>query len=93
VDPLEMLAEVKSAASLDEAYHLTTFKAYRASAAGNLSEVTIQILDGGPEMGERRYTVMVQDDKGRRVSGTARPTVRAALQSVPWFPIEDRRTP
>ena len=51
MDTAELLGRVKSAAGLFEAYEVRTVTGYRNAKDGGVQEVTIRILDAGPDSG------------------------------------------
>ena len=93
MDGMDMLPQVKEAAGLEEAYHVTTFRGYRTTARGRHQQVTVEVLDGGPEMGLSRFTVKAYGDDDTTATGNAGDTLHAALRHVHWFRLDGRHTP
>lgn len=66
-----------------EAWHRTDFTVY----TGHGHEVTVAILDGGPENPNARYCAKATTEDGRQASGNACESVQTALQIVHWHEI------
>ena len=90
-DPLEMLPMVARAAKLSEGYHLTTFRGYRRDRSGRMCEVTVEVMDRGPDH-PHRYVILATDDLGRTAAGDGAGDLRDALASVRWYRL-DREPP
>jgi hypothetical protein len=88
MDPLEMLKQVKAAAGLDEAYHVTTFKGYRPTKQGGAFGVTVEIWDDGTDRGDTRYVARAIDEHRRTATGIPSSTVAEALASVDWSELD-----
>ena len=68
-----------------DAYHVTTFRCTRIKKSGGTQGVTIEILDGGPQINQGfRYTCIVRSHDGKEASGNPESSVDAALAGVHW---------
>ncbi len=72
---------------LSEAAHVTTFKCYRKTADGRTQEVTVEILDAGPEVEGDRYRCVARSD-GKAASGNPHDRVEVVLSSVHWWDLD-----
>jgi hypothetical protein len=88
MDPIEMLKQVKAAAGLDEAYHVSRFKGYRPTKQGGAFEVTVEVWDSGPHRKDSQYVVRAVDEHGRMATGIPRSTLAEALASVQWIELD-----
>ncbi len=84
MDVAELLGRVKSAAGLFEAYEVRTVTGYRNAKDGGVQEVTIQILDAGPDFGGHRHQVIATDEQGRSAAGNPMDSIGDALAVVHW---------
>jgi hypothetical protein len=67
--------------------HSTTFKCDRRLSNGSRQEVTIEILDAGPDSGERyRVSAISNDDKIAGGNGTD--NVDSAIRLVSWSDLD-----
>ena len=66
------------------AAHVTTVKCYRETADGRTQEVTVEILDVGPEVEDGRYSCVARSDDGKAASGNPADRVEVVLSSVHW---------
>lgn len=69
---------------LQAAYIVHTFRCWRDTKDGGAEEVTVSILDRGPEARASRYTCEVTTADGRRASGNANDNVQVAIAVVHW---------
>ncbi len=88
MDPSEMLAQVKEAAGLDDAYHVTTFKGYRPIEGTGAALTTVEVWDRGPGAGASRFTVLARDELGRSATGAPQATLDQAMAAVPWSDLD-----
>ena len=83
-----ILDQVKQAAGLFEAYHVTTIKGFRRDNQGTERPITVEIWDAGaapePSRRDARYFVQAHDDRGRSAGGNSAATVEAAIAKVHW---------
>ena len=68
-------------ASMFEIYEVTRFVGYREGESGVPEEVTIEILDLGPDVSER-YTCHASTEDGKEAGGNPAATLEEALGIV-----------
>lgn len=83
MDPIDAIAEIKNVAGFYEVYHKTTFKCYRRAKDGDPQEVTVEILDAGPEVNKRFHCKATSKD-GKRASGNPGATIGDVLYTLHW---------
>ena len=88
-----MLAQVKEAAGLDEAYHITTFRGYRPTKGAGAALTTVEVWDRGPHAGTSRFTVLAHDELGRSATGDPQTTLDRAMTAVQWSDLDDDPNP
>ena len=82
--------EIKALNSLRELnifsgiYHLTTFQCDRTAKNGNIQEVTVEILDAGPNHSGSRYFVSAISKDGKIASGNSMKDLDTAIKLVHW---------
>jgi hypothetical protein len=64
------------------------FRCFRETKDGGTEEVTVTILDRGPESGGTRYLCEVTTEDGRRASGNASDNVQVAISVVHWYKLD-----
>jgi len=84
MEPLSVLKKLKDTAGLSEAFHITYYEGYRKTKKGGKQEISIKILDAGPESGKNRYTIVAELEDGRRAESNAAESIDMALSIVPW---------
>jgi hypothetical protein len=80
----EMLATLLASREVSEPYHVTTFKCYRARSDGTDKEITVTLLDSGPNQSSTRYRVRADDEDGNHASGNPASTIVDAVANVHW---------
>jgi hypothetical protein len=81
---MEMLADVMKAGAVTEAYHQTIFRCRRMTKTGRSIGLQLCINDGGLAKATERYYCEVLTDSGYRLNGSARSSVREALEVFSW---------
>ena len=77
------------AAKFSEVCEKHTFECYRVRSDGCMQEVTVVILDAGPdEQGRARYYCHAKSAEGKEVSSSIEPTLDAAFASVRWSDLD-----
>lgn len=82
----EIIGKLAQVNGVFEVYHvISTFKFYRKNKAGGVQEVTVQILDAGPESKEHmQYHCFAKADDGRTATGNPDLSIERALSNVHW---------
>jgi hypothetical protein len=76
-------------ANLSEVCEKHTFECYRVRGDGCMQEVTVVILDAGPNVqGSPRFFVHATSAEGRTVAGRADSSLDAVLESVKWSDLD-----
>jgi|GEM_PF-4557620 len=80
-DRREIRKALETFGKIDELYEVTTFKGYR-----NLKEVTVLILDQGPECSppDNRFMCEVVQEDGKKAGGNNARAVDEAISIVHW---------
>ncbi len=79
-----VIAYLNNLPRLSEAAHVTTFKCYRETDDGGMQEVTVEILDEGPEVEHARYSCVARSNDDKAASGNPADRVEVALSFVHW---------
>ncbi len=88
IDAIEKLKKL-DAAKFSEVCEKHTFECYRVRSDGCMQEVTVVILDAGPdEQGRARYYCHAKSAEGKEVSSSIEPTLDAAFASVRWSDLD-----
>ncbi len=82
-----VIAYLNKLPKLSDAAHVTTFKCYRETRDGGTQEVTVEILDAGPEVEGDRYRCVARSD-GKAASGNPADRVEVVLSSVHWWNLD-----
>src|SRR5438128_572180 len=91
IEAIEKLKKL-DAAKFSEVCEKHTFECYRVRSDGCMQEVTVVILDAGPDaQGRARYYCHAKSADGKEVSSSIEPTLDAAFASVNWSEL-DRAT-
>ena len=76
-------------AHLSEVCEKHTFECYRLRSDGCMQEVTVVVLDAGPNVqGSRRYFVHARSAEGLTAAGRADSSLDAALESINWSDLD-----
>ena len=70
--------------NMDEVYHVTTFRCYRRTKAGDTQLVIVEILDMGPQHPLVRYHCVALTEDGRFATGNPADSIDVALAIVHW---------
>ena len=81
IEIIEKLKKVKGA--FDICQIISTFRFYRTDKDGNPQEVTLDILDAGPER-QARYTCLAKTNDGKTALGNLETSIEYALTTVHW---------
>lgn len=84
----EILEMLKKETGANEAYRRTEYMLYRDNKSGGVQEVRVEILDGGPAMGNARYHVKATSDDGRVATGNPDKSLETALAIVHWYDLD-----
>jgi hypothetical protein len=83
-DSLALLALRKSLGTL-AVYEKRTYLARRKRSDGSLQELTIEVLDAGPDVPPGiRFECVARTAGGKSISGNPSSTAEAALGLLPW---------
>ena len=84
IDTAEVLSQLDGLADIFEAYHRTSFLAYRNTKDSGVQTLEIEILDKGPSAGDLRYSCKVTTDDGKQAAGNPAARKDVALAIVHW---------
>ena len=88
IDVIEKLKQLPGA-NLTEVSQKHTFECYRVRSDGCMQEVTVVILDAGPNtQGAPRYFGHATSAEGRIVAGRAGSSLEAVFESVRWSDLD-----
>lgn len=87
----DILQRLKQISRISEVYHVTEYQGYREDHQGRHQEVTIRILDAGPETEVARYHVYAQSTDGRGATGNPAHSIDLALALVHWGDLDRDR--
>jgi hypothetical protein len=80
-------SELRKQADIFEAHHVQTFRAYRNSKSRGVQQVTIEILDAGPEKPNNRYQcIATAGDKS--AAGNSAESISTAIALVHWWSLD-----
>jgi hypothetical protein len=82
----EIIEKLKEVDGAHEVYHvISRFTLLRRTDDGNNQEVTVEILDAGPNANQNlRYHCMAKADDGRSATGNPDSSIEFALMNVHW---------
>jgi len=80
---VEIMKKLKKEAGFYELYHKTSFIGYRHTRNED-QEVSIDILDAGPEAGDIRYACSATSEDGKVATGNNGPSLDIVLATVHW---------
>ena len=86
MEPIEILEKLKALPRFASAtfYHRMTFECTRRDKQGQDQEVTITILDAGPDAGIPRYHCFAETPDGRRATGNPDDSLEGLLAVLHW---------
>lgn len=86
---IRVLSEAAAERSLSEpdVWRVETFTMHRASRKHGYQNVTVKILDRGPDFSPR-YHVSAQTPEGQRCTGNPNDDLEVALRTVHWFELD-----
>jgi len=72
-----------------EVYRKKDFLLWRNAKDGSAQEVSLEVLDAGPNFdSERRFTCVARTSNGRSAKGNSARTVETALALVHWWDLD-----
>lgn len=89
-EDLEVLTFLRKKQELSEVYRKKEYVVVRHAADGNTQEVTIEILDAGPDFGDPnlRFQCKATAADGRSTTGNTAETAKAALSLLHWSELD-----
>jgi hypothetical protein len=84
MDTSKILEKLKTLGAIYEAHYATSFICFRRRAEGSTEEITVYVLDRGPQDPATRYLCEVRPESDTRVVGTPCESIEKALSVVPW---------
>ena len=88
MNEVEIMKRLKEVAGFFEIYHKTSFTGYRNTGSGKTQEVSVDILDAGPEAGDSRYSCCATSDDGKTASGNPGASIDLVLATVHWYNLD-----
>ena len=82
MDTSEIRSFLNKLPGIRAAYEVKVFRCWRETKDGGDEEVTLTILDRGPESAVSRYSCEVTTEDGRYASGNSSDNVQAAIALV-----------
>lgn len=87
MNPVDLLPQLQQI-GMREAYVEYRFYCYRDIPNRGTEQVTVSLLDGGPNAGGSRYHVIAESESGRRAGGNPHDDPIVALSLVHWWDLE-----
>ena len=88
IEAIQKLKQLE-AAKFSEVCEKHTFECYRLRSDGCMQEVTVVILDAGPDSeGRARYYCHAKSAEGKEVSSSLEPSLDAAFASIRWSDLD-----
>jgi hypothetical protein len=84
MDTSKILEKLKTLGAIYEAHYATSFVCFRRRAEGSTEEITVHVLDRGPEDPATRYLCEVRSESGKRMVGTPCESIDKAISVVQW---------
>lgn len=85
---VEILNLLKEATGASEAYQVTEYVVCRETRGGGMEEVRIEVRDGGPAMGNLRFSVIAKSEDGRTATGNPAGSLETVLATVHWYDLD-----
>jgi len=85
---VKALAALQNHANFFELYQVTTFTGYRKTKQGDNQEVSVDLLDRGPDHPSARYTVTATAKDGRSAGGNDSASIEEAIAIVHWYKLD-----
>ena len=92
MDPLSTMKILREMGKMKEVAHVTTFKCYRDIRGVGLKEVTVEILDHGPEVGVTRYICNATTEDGTTATGNGADSIDTAIAIVHWGDLDRKES-
>jgi hypothetical protein len=88
MDQQEIMGLLKKAGKFSELYEVRAFVGTRTDAQGEEREVSVQMLDAGPDA-EERFIVIAEDEAGRIAEGDLAKTIDEAITNTHWHELDE----
>lgn len=90
MDPLNTMKVLKEMTGMQEISHVTTFRCYRDIREVGMKEVTVELLDHGPDAGMTRYSCTATTEDGRKATGNPGGSIEEVLAIVHWANLDSK---
>jgi hypothetical protein len=90
MDTATIISELKKHAGFFEVHHQTTFECVRTAENGETQEVTVEILDAGPNVrpAKLRYHCRATTTDGKMATGNPEESIEDAILHVHWWDLD-----
>ena len=87
-DTSDVIKVLNEAAGGDpETWRVETFTMHRESSKHGYQDVTVEIMDRGPDISPR-YRVSAETSKGQRCTGNSGDDLNATIRTVHWYQLD-----
>lgn len=84
MEPLSTMKILREMTKMREIAHVSTFRCYREIRGVGMKQVTVEILDHGPEAGVVRYSCNATTEDGTKATGNPADSIETVIATVHW---------